>query len=95
MEKEAQLRKTNGRPQIKRSVEEPDELYEDLQSVWNAWWSDLHAGRNIGMAASGLSWVDMSRWCEDHGISGEERLRWCRLFRAMDNTALAHWNRKR
>ncbi len=41
------------------------------------------------MAAGGLPWVDMSRWCEDHGIDGADRLRWCRLFRALDGAFLA------
>lgn len=92
--KEAQLRAASGRPQIKR-VEEPEDVYEDLLPVWNAWWIDLTAGRALGMAASGLTWGDLSRWCEDHGIHGQERLRWCRLLRAMDSTAMAHWNRKK
>lgn len=42
---------------------------------------------------TGLTWTDMSRWCEDHGIRGEERLRVIRLLRAMDGTALEHWHK--
>ena len=94
MEKEAQLRIAQGRAPLKRSMDEPDEVFEDLQQLWAAWWT-LNSGRQIGMAASGLSWLDLSRWCEDHGIEGEERLRWCRLLRAMDDAALTHWSRKR
>ena len=95
IEREAQLRKVRGAPQIKVSVDEPEDVFEDLRQVWDAWWSDLGDGRMVGMAMSGLSWTDMSKWCEDHGITGEERLRWIRLFRAMDAVALPHWNRQK
>ena len=68
IEREAQLRKVRGAPQIKVSVDEPEDVFEDLRQVWDAWWSDLGDGRMVGMAMSGLSWTDMSKWCEDHGI---------------------------
>ena len=92
-EKEAQLRIAQGRAPLKRSMAEPDEVFEDLQAVWDGWWH-LGAGRQVGMAIGGLSWTEMRNWCEDHGITGEERLRWIRLMQAMDATALAHWGRK-
>lgn len=69
-------------------------MFDDLLRVWVAWW-EIGAGRSVGMAMGGLTWTDMSRWCEDNGISGEERLRWCRLFRAMDGVAMTHWNKKK
>jgi len=93
MEKEAQLRITQGRAPLKRSMDEPDDVFEDLRAVWDGWWH-LGAGRQVGMAIGGLSWGDMSRWCQDHGIEGQERLRWIRLLQAMDGVAVSHWNRK-
>jgi hypothetical protein len=68
------------------------ELRPDLWPVWRGW-HELSAGRPVGMAAGGLPWVDLAQWCEDHGIYGEDRLRWCRLFRAMDSTFIAHINK--
>jgi hypothetical protein len=47
------------------------------------------------MAMGGLPWADMSRWCQDNGINGEERLRCIRLLRAMDSIALEYWGRKK
>jgi len=93
MEKEAQLRTAQGRAPLKRSMEEPEEVHEDLQGVWDGWWQ-LSGGRQIGMAVSGLSWTDLSRWCQDHAVYGEQRLRWIRLLQAMDATAIEAWNRK-
>jgi hypothetical protein len=72
-------------------AEKPD-LHPDLWPVWRGW-HDLNAGRPVGMAAGGLPWSEMSQWCEDHGIGGADRLRWCRLFRAMDSAFLAHINK--
>ena len=92
MDKEAQLRKAQGRAPLQRSADEPAALFEDLQAIWNGWWQ-LGGGRNIGMAVSGLTWGEMSRWCEDHGICGEERLRCIRLLQAMDATALEVWRK--
>lgn len=91
-DKEAQLRAAQGRPPLKESEPEPDDVFEDLRQVWDAWW-DIGAGRASGFSMTGLTWTDMSRWCEDHGIRGEERLRVIRLLRAMDGTALAHWHK--
>jgi hypothetical protein len=94
LEREAQLRATQGRAPLKNSVQEPDEVFEDLQGVWDAWWS-IGAGRSSGMSVNGLAWTEMSGWCADHGINGEERLRWIRLLRSMDITALTHWHSKK
>jgi hypothetical protein len=70
------------------------ELDDDLQPVWNAW-HELSEGRAIGMAASGLAYSELSRWCEDNGVVGEERRRWCTLMRAMDREFLAMVNTKK
>lgn len=72
----------------------PAEVHEDLIPIWRAW-HEISEGRQIGMAMSGLAWAEMSRYCEDVGVHGEQRLRWCRLMRAMDRAALAHWNRRK
>lgn len=79
---------------MKQSMDEPDEVFEDLRAVWDAWW-DINPGRASGPSASGLTWSEMSRWCEDHGIDGEERPRWIGLLRSMDVAALMHWNKVR
>jgi hypothetical protein len=79
-EAEAALRARQGKPPLE-SDPEPEELHDDLLPVWNAW-QDLMSDRN-GMGGS-IPWGAVSRWCEDHGIYGEQRLRWCRLIRACD-----------
>ena len=93
MEKEAQLRIAQGRAPLKRSMDEPSAVFTDLLGVWECWWQ-LGSGRQVGMAIGGLSWTDMRGWCEDHGITGEARLRWIRLLIAMDETARMQWSRK-
>ncbi len=42
------------------------------------------------MSSTGVSWAEQSRYCEDHGIDGAERLRFIRLLRAMDVTYMRH-----
>lgn len=55
------------------------EVFEDLAGVLKAF-VELQGDR----AESGLlSWQAASCWCADHGIHGEERLRWCRLLTRM------------
>lgn len=62
---------------------EPEAVFDDLLPVWNAW-HDLSVSRPAGLSAGGVPWLEMSRYCEDHGIEGPVRLRWIRLMRAMD-----------
>ena len=58
------------------------EVDADLMPVWNAWHL-LMGGRDVS-SGEGLSWRECSRFCEDHGIEGDARRRWCRLLLAMD-----------
>lgn len=72
---------------------EPDPIFPDLIPVWNAW-HELSTSRTVGMAASGIPWVEMSRYCEDMGIVGAMRLRWIRLMRRMDVAFIAEANKE-
>lgn len=84
--------KRNGKPPPKAWADKP-RLFEDLRPIWNAW-HELAHGRQIGMAASGIPWSEMSRYCEDHGVHREQRLRWCRLIQAMDTAWLGEIHKK-
>ena len=70
-----------------RDLDEPEPIFDDLYPIWHAW-HDLNTSRPIagGMVPMplALSWSELSRYCEDHGIAGESRRRWIRLLRAMD-----------
>lgn len=70
-------------------TDEPEPVFDDLYPVWNAW-HDLSTSRPTGMTSSGIPWAEQSRYCEDHGIDGAERLRLIRLLRAMDMTYMRH-----
>ncbi|MFY9342224.1 MAG: hypothetical protein WAT39_07035 [Planctomycetota bacterium] len=65
----------------------------DLMPVWSAFWQ-LVGSRQVGMAAGAIPWSELSRWCEDHEIGGEDRRRWCRLLSAMDLAWLSRVNRR-
>jgi hypothetical protein len=58
--------------------------------LWNAW-AMLMDGRDVS-SGEALSWLEVSRYCEDHDISGEERRRWCRLLKAMDRVYVQEIN---
>ncbi len=79
----AEWRKRKGIPKPQALEEKPDEVWPELIPIWNAW-HELSVSRPVGMAASGVPWAEQSRFCEDNGIHGQERLRWIRLLRAMD-----------
>jgi len=50
----------------------------------------VNVGRPVGMSAGGLPWSDLSSYAGDAGYTGDQRLRLCRLLRAMDATFLGH-----
>lgn len=89
--READLRQRQGRAPLIDEDHEP-ELFDDLQGIWCAWQQLL--GDRGGMGES-IPWSAMSRWCEDNGIHGAERLRWCRLIRATDLSSLAEQAKRR
>jgi hypothetical protein len=66
------------------------QLDADLHGVYGCW-SQLMDGRQVGNGEA-LSWSEVSRWCEDHGIEGEARRRWCRLVKGLDRAYVAHVN---
>jgi len=70
--------------------DEPPQIHDDLIPIWAAYY-DLGASRQSGMSPVGIPWVEMSTYCEDHGISGGAKLRWIRLLRALDQTFLRHY----
>jgi hypothetical protein len=74
--------------------EEPEpQLDADLVPVYLGW-TQLMDGRSVSHG-EGLSWRELSRWCEDHELHGEERRRWCRLLKAMDRAYVALINEER
>lgn len=75
--------------QLTNESEEP-RIDADLLPVWRAW-HELMDGRAVG-DGEGLSWADLSRWCEDYEVHGEERRRFCRLLKAMDRAYVRHIN---
>jgi hypothetical protein len=74
--------------ELREEPTQPPTLDADLVPVWEAW-AVLMDGRNVS-DGEGLSWLELSRWCEDHGIEGASRRRWCRLLKAMDRAYVAH-----
>jgi hypothetical protein len=68
------------------AIPDEPELFEDLHGIWNAW-HELLGDR--GAMGSPIPWGALSRWCQDNLIVGAERLRWCRLIRALDCADLA------
>ena len=84
--RDRELRKMQGRPPLPEDEPEPAQLHEDLAPVIEAW-QELLADR--GAMGTPLAYTAMSRWCEDRGIRGDERVRLCRLIRAVD---VAHLN---
>lgn len=69
--------------------DDPPELFPDLLPVFESW-GELCSSRQSGMSLTGLSWSEVSQWCEDHGMTGRWRLRWIRLVRALDMVFVAH-----
>jgi len=66
-----------------KGIGEPAPIYPDLIPLWEAF-KDLNCSRQGEMGPVGLTWLDVSRYCEDHGLRGPTRLRWIRILRAMD-----------
>lgn len=66
---------------------EPDEVHEDLTEIWNGF-TELSARRQAGMGCEPVARSEMSTWCDDRGITGDDKLRAIRLLSAMDDTFL-------
>ena len=86
--------KRGKKPAAELEPDDKPELFEDLTTVWHAF-HDLSTSRPAGMSASGLPWVEVSRYAADHGIDGAERLRFCRMIRALDVVFLMEMAKRR
>lgn len=67
------------------------EIDGDLLPIMDAWNELLPDRPPMGGL---IPWMALSRWCSDHGIGGEERLRWIRLIRACDRAHLMETHAK-
>lgn len=75
------------------TIEPEPELFEDLNETWQAW-QTLNLCRPAGMSPSGIPWSELSRYGTDHGMEGDELLRFCRLVHAADIAWLAEQSKR-
>jgi len=89
IEREAQIRRQHKRPPLKVTLTEPDPLHEDLQDVWQCWWS-MNGRRQAGFSLCALPLTEIVAELDERGLRGATRARWRRLLDAMESAYLEH-----
>lgn len=92
MQKDAQLRRQQGRRPLAVSMAEPEPIHDDLADVWQCWWA-MNGRRQAGFSLCALPLTEILAELDERDIRGAARARWRRLLDAMESTYLDHVRR--